>query len=121
MITGSQTDIEAKSAAETDDKISVSGHREWLLYILECSGGRLYTGITVDLEARFRAHMAGKGAKFTRSFKPQRIVFVRRFSSRAEAQREEYALKRLSTAAKRALIGAEGVASPIPISSGAGK
>lgn len=35
MITGSQTDIEAKSAAETDDKISVSGHREWLLYILE--------------------------------------------------------------------------------------
>ena len=39
--------------------------------------GRLYTGITLDLEARFKAHMAGKGAKFTRSYKPERIVLVR--------------------------------------------
>ena len=84
--------------------MTVSGAGDWHLYILECAGGRLYTGITLDLEARFRAHAAGKGAKFTRSYKPERIVFVRRFASRSEAQKEEHAIKRLSAAAKRDLI-----------------
>jgi len=35
----------------------------WCLYILECAGGRLYTGITVNLEARYKAHATGRGAK----------------------------------------------------------
>ncbi|MDX5366853.1 MAG: GIY-YIG nuclease family protein [Alphaproteobacteria bacterium] len=88
----------------THSRTESSESRDWYLYILECAGGRLYTGITLDPEARFRAHSAGKGAKFTRSYKPQRIVLVRRYGSRAEAQREEYALKQLSAAAKRELI-----------------
>ncbi len=92
-----------------------SDSKDWHLYILECAGGRLYTGITLDLEARFRAHSAGKGAKFTRSYKPRRIVFVRRYGSRAEAQREEYALKRLSAAAKRELIRSEAEAGRQPL------
>lgn len=100
--------------------MSDSDSRDWLLYILECTGGRLYTGITVNLEARFRAHLAGKGAKFTRSYKPQRVVLVRRFSSRAEAQREEYALKQLSAAAKRNLIRTEGAAKSFSIATGTG-
>src|SRR5690606_34591935 len=50
--------------------------RSWYLYILECAGGRLYTGITVDVEARYRAHAQGRGAKFTRSFPPSRILLV---------------------------------------------
>jgi putative endonuclease len=84
--------------------MTVSGSGDWHLYILECAGGRLYTGITLDLEARFRAHSTGKGAKFTRSYKPERIVFVRRFKSRSEAQKEEHAIKRLSAQAKRDMI-----------------
>ena len=38
--------------------------KPWYLYILECEGGRLYVGVTVDVEARFAAHTAGRGAKF---------------------------------------------------------
>ena len=78
---------------------------EWHLYILECAGGRLYTGITLDLAARFRAHTAGKGARFTRSYPPQRIVFTRRFPNRSEALKAEYAIKKMSAAAKREMIG----------------
>ncbi|MBX3504580.1 MAG: GIY-YIG nuclease family protein [Parvibaculum sp.] len=89
-----------------DGKTGSSAPMGWHLYILECAGGRLYTGIARDVEARFRAHAAGKGAKFTRSYRPERIVFIRPFESRADALREEHAVKKLSAAAKRELIRA---------------
>ncbi|MFZ3035040.1 MAG: GIY-YIG nuclease family protein [Parvibaculum sp.] len=76
----------------------------WYLYILECKGGRLYTGITVDVEARFKAHMSGRGAKFTRSYPPRRIAFVESHADRSAASRAEYAIKKLSPDAKRKLI-----------------
>ncbi|MEP2761222.1 MAG: SlyX family protein [Hyphomicrobiales bacterium] len=78
--------------------------REWCLYILECAGGRLYTGITLDLEARYKAHATGKGARFTRSYPPERIVFTRQFPNRSEALKAEYAVKKMPAAAKREMI-----------------
>ncbi|MCF8471094.1 MAG: GIY-YIG nuclease family protein [Parvibaculum sp.] len=78
----------------------------WWLYILECAGGRLYTGITVDLEARYKAHSTGRGAKFTRSYPPERIVLVKNFPSRSEASKAEYAIKKLPAAGKRKMIAA---------------
>ena len=39
----------------------------WYCYILECSDGTLYTGITTNLEMRIKSHNSGKGAKYTRS------------------------------------------------------
>jgi putative endonuclease len=83
--------------------------KPWYLYILECDGGRLYVGIAVDVEARFKAHCAGRGAKFTRSFPPQRILLVQSFANRSEALKAEHAMKQLSAADKRkaALAGAE--------------
>ncbi|WP_370867316.1 SlyX family protein [Parvibaculum sp.] len=80
--------------------------KPWYLYILECAGGRLYTGITVNVENRFKAHTSGKGAKFTRSYPPERLVLVQDFADRAAASRAEYAIKKLSPAAKRNLIRA---------------
>lgn len=78
----------------------------WYLYILECAGGKLYTGIAVDVDARFAAHLAGRGAKFTRSYPPERILMVRQCANRSEALREELAIKKLSATAKRELIRA---------------
>lgn len=92
----------------TDSDGPEPSSREWYLYILECAGGRLYTGITLDLEARYKAHASGKGARFTRSYPPERIVFTRRFASRSEALKAEHAIKKLPAAGKRGMIRSAG-------------
>jgi putative endonuclease len=48
----------------------------WFIYILECSGKRLYTGIAKDVEKRLAEHKAGKGARFTKSFPPKKLLKV---------------------------------------------
>ena len=67
----------------------------WWLYLLACSDGRTYTGIALDVAARFRAHVAGKGSKFTRANPPLRILGAQPFADRSQAQQAEYALKQL--------------------------
>jgi putative endonuclease len=74
--------------------------RTWWLYLLACEGGRMYTGIAVDVEARFALHASGKGAKFTRANPPREILAVQSFSGRSAALKAEYALKQLAPAAK---------------------
>ncbi len=78
--------------------------RPWYLYILQCAGDRLYTGITVDVETRFAAHASGKGAKFTKGFPPERILFQAEFSDRAAASRAEFNFKKLSATEKRQFL-----------------
>ena len=73
----------------------------WWVYLLECRGGRIYTGIARDVELRVRAHAAGTGARFTRAHPPQRLLASFALSGRGEALRTEAAIKRLTPAAKR--------------------
>jgi putative endonuclease len=73
---------------------------EWFLYVLECRGGVLYTGIAKDVEARFQAHVKGTGAMFTRLNRPVRILGKVTLATRGEALRAEYAFKQLSRADK---------------------
>ena len=81
--------------------------KNWYLYILECAGKRLYTGIAVDVEARFQAHISGKGARFTKAFKPVRIAYVVPYADRSTASTAEHVMKKLSAADKWALIQAD--------------
>jgi putative endonuclease len=74
----------------------------WFLYVLECRDGSLYTGITVNVEKRFTAHVAGKGARYTRAHKPERILATQSFPDRSAASKAEYALKQLTVEQKRA-------------------
>ncbi len=76
----------------------------WNLYLIECIDGSLYTGITTDVERRFQEHLGGKGARYTRSHKPVRLVASCLVGSRAEALRAELALKRLPKAKKIAAV-----------------
>lgn len=92
------------------------------MYILECSDGSFYTGITTDLARRVAAHNAGRGARYTRSRRPVRVIYAESAGDRAAATRRERAIKRLPRAAKEALVRsgpfgvgpgrAEGAASP---------
>lgn len=79
-------------------------NRPWFLYMLECRDGRLYTGVTLDVEARFKAHASGRGAKFTRSFPPLRILMVEAHKSRSEALKAEHRVKRLTAEEKRKIV-----------------
>ena len=74
-------------------------------YILECGDGSLYTGWTNDLVRRMKAHNAGRGAKYTRSRLPVRLVYFEEFDSRQEALRREWQIKHtMNRAQKQALI-----------------
>jgi putative endonuclease len=79
----------------------------WFLYLIECTDGSIYTGIAVDVAARYAKHLGGTGARYTRSHKPQRLLASFEMPDRAAASRAEYRVKRLTPGAKRAL--AEGV------------
>lgn len=89
--------------------------RLWSLYVLECQGGKLYSGITVDLDRRFAQHCAGKGARYTRAHPPIAIAGAVVVGTHSEAARAECAIKRLSKDRKIAFLGqirATGVAMP---------
>ena len=72
----------------------------WWLYVLECRGGVLYTGIAKDVDVRFAAHLSGTGAKFTRLNRPLRVLAKALLPSRSAALRAEYAFKQASRADK---------------------
>jgi putative endonuclease len=79
-------------------------NKAWHLYVIECKGERLYTGIAVDIDARFQAHLSGKGAKFTKAFPPERLLFTLQFENRPAASKAEYDFKTLSASEKRRFI-----------------
>ena len=74
------------------------------VYIVECSDGSLYTGWTTDLDARIDTHNSGKGAKYTRSRLPVRLVYHETFTDKIAAQQREREIKKLSRAKKLELI-----------------
>jgi len=71
-------------------------NKSWFVYLLECKNGRLYTGITPDLEDRFKKHCSGKGAMFTRLNRPLRMIAAKPCENRSEASRLERLIKTLS-------------------------
>lgn len=73
----------------------IETYQKWYVYILKCSDGTLYTGITNNLEKRIKKHNEGKGAKYTRGRGPVALVKSFTFNSKSEASKIEYQIKRL--------------------------
>ena len=77
----------------------------WHVYIIETTSGRLYTGITTDIERRFKEHCSSKkGAKFFRSNTPKRVVYNETFENRSLASKREWEIKQLTRAKKLELV-----------------
>jgi putative endonuclease len=72
--------------------------------MLECADGTFYTGWTTDPERRVRQHNAGQGARYTRSRRPVKLVYVEPQPDRATAMKRERAIKAYSHAKKRGMI-----------------
>ncbi|MGD0994254.1 MAG: GIY-YIG nuclease family protein [Candidatus Bathyarchaeia archaeon] len=77
------------------------------VYILLCSDGSFYTGYTKDLDARTKLHQNGKGAKYTKAHKPQRLAYFELFDSRSNAIKREKEVKKLSHQQKICLVNSQ--------------
>jgi putative endonuclease len=75
------------------------------VYLLCCRDGSLYCGWTDDLTLRVARHNSGKGARYTRSRTPVRLVWSEELADRSAALRREIAIKRLTRTQKLALAG----------------
>ena len=77
---------------------------KWILYIIKCNDGSLYTGITTDLAKRIKHHNEGKAAKYTRVRVPIRLVHKEILKNESSARKREAAIKKLSRTDKLRLI-----------------
>jgi predicted GIY-YIG superfamily endonuclease len=76
----------------------------WLVYLLRCSDGSLYTGITNDLTKRLKAHAAGKASRYTRSHLPVALAYTEPQPSKSSALKREAAIKKLPRRLKLELL-----------------
>lgn len=89
----------------------------WFLYLIECNDGSIYTGIAVDVAARYAAHLAGKGARYTRMHPPARLLASVECADRSSALKAEYRIKQLKATAKRCYAAelSAGASAAIPL------
>lgn len=76
----------------------------YYVYIILCKDSSYYTGYTKDVEKRFEMHKNGQGSRYTRSHKPDKLVYFEQFNSRSEAMKRERKIKKLSHIQKKKLI-----------------
>ncbi len=78
--------------------------KKWYVYMVRCTDNSLYTGITIDVEKRIAAHNLGKGAKYTRSRSPIKLLRVEACSNESQARKREAEVKSWSKLKKEKLI-----------------
>ncbi|MDP6923621.1 MAG: GIY-YIG nuclease family protein [Candidatus Scalindua sp.] len=78
----------------------------WFLYLIRCKNGRLYTGITTDVERRFEEHESGdkKGSKYLRGKTPLELVLKKKVGDRSMAQKIEARIKKMPKIKKELLV-----------------
>ena len=78
----------------------------WFVYMVRCSDGTLYTGITKDVSRRCQQHNAGTASRYTRSRRPVRLVYQEHRPSQSSALKREAAIKAMTRREKLAMIRA---------------
>ncbi len=78
--------------------------KKYYTYVILTKDNTLYCGYTDDVEKRYELHQSGKGAKYTRAHKPEKLVYVKEFDTKSEAMKEEYRIKHLSRDQKEEMI-----------------
>lgn len=68
----------------------------WMVYIIQTESGKLYTGITNDLEKRFTAHKNKKGARYFHLSSPEKVLYREEYPNRSEASKRECAIKKMT-------------------------
>jgi putative endonuclease len=74
---------------------------EWVVYIIRCEDGTLYTGVTTDIDRRFSEHLGdSRGAKYFNGRKPREVVYREPGHTRSSACRREAVIKKMNREAK---------------------
>ncbi len=77
---------------------------KWTVYMVKCRDGSLYTGMTNSIEDRLEKHNSGKGAKYTRSRLPVRLVWSKMVKTESAARKLEAEIKKWTRLEKEALF-----------------
>lgn len=103
---GKESLAETPDASETEQQgnANPATTKRHFMYVIECVDGSLYTGYSPDVQARFAAHQAGTGAKYTRGRGPLNLLAVAEFATKHDAMSAEYRFKRLSRDRKDELL-----------------
>ena len=84
--------------------------KPWYLYVLSCNDGTLYTGVTTNIDRRIHEHNTSKrGAKYTKTRRPVKLLWSKEYPTRSEAQSAEYKFKKLFREQKLQIIADEGL------------
>ena len=94
----------AASKTEQQDNEDPATGKHHFMYVIGCADGSLYTGYSPDVQARFAAHQAGTGAKYTRGRGPLNLLAVAKFATKHNAMSAEYRFKRLNRDRKDELL-----------------
>ena len=76
----------------------------YFVYLIKCKDGTLYTGITTDVQRRFKEHSLGKGGAYTRSRKILKVIYTERYKNRGGALKRESEIKKLTHKQKLNLV-----------------
>ncbi len=93
-----------KKMHDKEKAVSIENAEQWIVYILRCKDGSLYTGITKDIERRVKQHNDGKGSKYTLSRRPVKVVYKETKEGRGSALVREAEIKHYSKEKKEQLI-----------------
>ena len=92
-----------------DQFLKEINEKKWFLYILQCSDGTYYTGITTNIARRLNEHnTSSRGAKYTKTRRPVEVVCWKPFKDRSSAQKAEYKFKQLTREQKEEIINETG-------------
>jgi predicted GIY-YIG superfamily endonuclease len=80
------------------------GGKDWAVYILRCGDGSLYTGIAKDVQARVKQHNEGRGAAYSRTRLPARLLYQQKGLTHSEALIREAQIKAMPRSKKEEII-----------------
>ncbi len=86
----------------------------WHVYIILCSDDSFYTGLTTEIERRFRQHASGRGAKYFRGREPRQLVYLESGHTRSSAGKRELEIKGMTRDGK-AMLAASGLPAIAPL------
>jgi len=81
--------------------------KKFYTYLLLTENNTYYCGYTDDMEKRYKKHLDGTGAKYTKANKPLKVAYLAVFNTKSEAMKEEYRIKKLSRTEKEKLVSSQ--------------